>query len=236
MAIDVNTLKIRIEALARKSQNGYASSVDFNSDLNDANLTIYEFYYAEFERTQKIVDALNPFIKEEDLVLTEGVLSATVAFPTDYFHRLEVGVNKLVNADNDCEPGTTVKPPIQTPYPCDYLHQSEERSTLSSPIRKPSVKKAIYRHTFKNNIIHVYPKSVPSIYFKYLRKPAVPFWNSTNESNANGDFEQYTASGSTQIEFPAQEFSMFVNLMLFYLGIETKGPLIEYAKAKMVTV
>lgn len=254
MPINVNLLKERVESLAVKSQNGYVTSSQYNSDLIDANNTLYEYYVNIFEETQRILDALLPFVKETNLPLTRGVFSATTPFPTDYRHDLEVGVNKVVNNPaNECSDGKckkrscracnpatttlephTALPPIITLYPADYMNTDEERYTLSSAIRKPSMAKNIFRYTYKNGIIHVYPKEVSSIYYKYLRNPLQPFWGSTLVSNANGDYEAYDSATSVQIEFPEQEFSNIVDLMCFYLGIEIREtPLIQFAKMKL---
>lgn len=261
MAISVNNVYERVSVLAKKSQNGYSSGADFNSDLRDCNLTLYEFYYKIFEEEQRIADALLPFIKEVSLPLTKNLYSATTPFPSDYQHRLEIGVNKVLNAENDCGgqgckkkkcvscntplptqvyqvfPKTPLTPPSIKQYPCDYMTTDEEMWTLSSAIRKPSIKKNIYRHTFKNNLIHVYPKEVNSIWFKYLRKSATPYWDSTLVSTANGDYEQFIPVGpgslSVDFEFPEQEFSNIVDIMLFYLGVEVReSVLINFVKAK----
>lgn len=251
MAISVNQVKIRVETLAVKSQNGYASSTDFNSDLRDANLTLFEFYIKQFEETERILDAIEPFVIESTLSLTLGQLSATTPFPADYAHKIEVGVLKVTNnPKNDCggkgckksgchSCGTkqakpqTILPPITQPYPCDYLLSNEEKYTLSSPIRKPSIEKNIYRHSFKNGLIHVYPKETSSIYFKYFKLPPTPFWGSTDVSTPDGDFQQFDPSTTIDMGFPEQEFSNVVDLMMLYLGIEIREtPLIQFAKMK----
>lgn len=254
MAISVNTVYERVSVLAKKSQNGYQSGADFNSDLIDANLTLYEYYVNIFEETQRILDALIPFVVEAQLPLTQSTFSATTPFPSNYAHRLEIGVLKTTNSmKNDCggkgcgshgchscnstlvttRQPVTVYPPDMQLYPCDYLVTNEVMWTLSSAIRKPSIQKGIYRHTFKDGLIHVYPKETKRIYFKYLKQPATPVWGSTFVSNANGDFEQYNPAASTDLEFPPQEISNIVDLMCFYLGIELREtPLINFAKQK----
>lgn len=104
MAINVNEIKTRVESLAKKSQKGYLSSDDFNSDLKDANLTLFEFYVDEFERTQRILDGLLPFIKETTISLTPSAFSAIGNYPSDYAHDLELGVLKVTNnPENDCK-------------------------------------------------------------------------------------------------------------------------------------
>lgn len=253
MPINVNVLKERVESLAVKSQNGYVTSSQYNSDLQAANIVIYEYYYKQFEETQKILDCLLPFVKEVTLSLTQSTLSATVPFPSDYFHRLQLGVLKVTNnPSNDCSDGkckkkscrscnqptasnqtATALPPIINPLPCDYINTDELFYTLSSSIRKPSVSKGIYRHTFFDNLIHVYPKETRSIYFKYLRQPAVPFWNSAPVSTPNGDFEQYTSIGSTQIEFPETELETFTDILLYFIGIEIReSAILNFVKGK----
>jgi len=226
MAISVNDLKIAVESLSKKSQNGYLSSNDYNSDLQQANLLIYEYYYKIFELEERIVDALNPFLVEVTLPLTQGARSATTPFPANFFHRVECSVNKVTN--QDCGE----QPLVQT-INCDYLLSNEVSYTLSSSIRRPSIKKNIYRHTYINNIIHVFPKETQNLILKYLRKPNQPVWASTPTSTPNGDIEIYNPGASVQVEFPEQEFNNFVDILLFSLGIQLReNAILNFVKMK----
>lgn len=243
MAINTNTLKVRVESLAKKSQHGYLSSVSFNSDLQAANLTLYQFFYKQFEDTQNIVDGLLPFIKEVSLPLAQGTISATTPFPFDYHHRIECGVLVATNQDNDCD--DDIQQPTTELFPVDYLVSNEEKYTLTSAIRKPNLAKNIYRHTFKNNLIHVYPRETRALEFKYFRKPAVPYWDSYLNITANGDVETFipvgganpntgAASLTVSIEFEEEYQEQFTDLLLFYLGVQLRETdLIVFAKEKM---
>lgn len=252
MPINVNDLYVRISSLALKSQAGYQTSIQFNSDLQGANILLYEYYYKIYSETERIENALLPFIVESNLPLTQAQFSGITDFPADFFHRLEIGVLKTTNnPQNNCNGGgckkagctscnpvasnkpPTVYPPIMQLYPCDFLLDNEEKYVLSSPIRKPSVSKSIYRHSYKNNKIHVYPRETNSIYLKYLRKAVTPFWNSTLVSTPNGDAEVYSQSGSVQSEFPEQEFENMTDILLLMLGIEIReNALINFVKSK----
>ena len=314
MPINPNILKIRVESLAKKSQQGYYTSVSFNSDLQAANTIFYEYLYKQFEDTQKIVDGLIPFISEVSLQLTPDTRSAITPFPGDYRHRLECGVLKVTNAEKECvnnpriykgtvvvflssnyiyvhvpswfsggavrvnnilftvvtywgpnylvipdtfaahevvdvqfQENKTSLPPEVELYPCDYLLTNEEKYTLTSAVRKPSTLKNIFRHTFKNNLIHVYPRETRVLEFKYLRVPVTPFWDSFASSTANGDIEVFIPIGgtnpntgapslTTDFEFPAQEEENIVDLLLLFMGIEMRSsPLIEFARTRMIT-
>ena len=113
------------------------------------------------------------------------------------------------------------------------MQADEEADVLSSFIRKPDMKKKIFRHTFKNNKIYVYPTTISKINFKYLRKPLAAFYASIIQSTPTGDFRVFDPALSVDLEWPEQEKDNFLDLMLFYLGIEIRSSqIIDFVKMK----
>lgn len=222
MPISVQYLREQDANLAAKNQAGYITDSEFNGNLRSAELTLYEYYFRIFEQSSQIVDALNPFIVETTIQLTNGIGD----FPSDYRHRLEVGYTWM---KNDCYSGA----PKIDEIPVDYMQANEEREVLSSAIRKPSIEKKIIRHTFKNDKIYVYPKEVREINFKYLKEPVFGVYASTLVSNANGDFDQFDPANSIDPQWPVQETNNLLDLLTFYRGIELRSTaLIEFARLK----
>jgi len=220
MAIQVDYLRDQVRSLAKKDQAGYSTDAEFNQSLRSAELTLYEYYYKQFEATNKILDALEPFIKEVQIPLTNGVGT----LPSDEYHRLEVSYLHVVN---NC-----ATPKITT-VPVDYMQANEVAETLRSFIRRPNIDKKILRHTYKNGALYVYPTTVQEVTYKYLRQPVFGQYVSTFQSNANGDFSVYDPTLSTQLEWPEQETDNFIDLLLFNLGIELRSTeIINFVKLK----
>ena len=59
--------------LLAKDQGGWRTVDEFNRMLEAAEQTLFEFYYVRFEQTQKIVDAIIPFMESVNVNLTNGV-------------------------------------------------------------------------------------------------------------------------------------------------------------------
>src|SRR5690554_5778717 len=105
-----------VKDLARKNQTGYSTVDEFNRDLQDSENILFEFYYKVFQATQKVSDALEPFIKERNLVITNG----RVAYPKDHRHPLEMAYLKVISSP-DCDV------PEYSEVVMDYLNTNEER-------------------------------------------------------------------------------------------------------------
>lgn len=231
MPISVQYLKERIDSLATKGQNGYSTTESYNLGLQSANITMFEFYFKQFQLNSRITDALHPFIKELETPLTLGLDAAEGAYPSDYFHSLEIWFRKVVN--------TSTVPKIN-PVTV-YALNTNQSGTLGASVRRPSLDNNMLWHEFKNGKLFVYPKELTKVQWKYLRKPVIPLtnglpsWFVTTIVNPTGNdpVEVFDAANSTDLEFPQQEEENFVDLLLFYLGIEVESsPIIEFAKLK----
>lgn len=212
--IDVGSLYDRVTTMANKQQAGGLSSDQFNKLLSKAQNMIFEYYYTQFEREQKIVDTLSPFIKDEYIPVTGGsyVTGGIVEYPSDYVHRLELSYNYT---KNNCENGT----PDQELIPIDYIKADEVSYTLSDGIRKPNLDKKVLKHTIKNNRIYVYPHTLSGVWLKYLRRPQEAEYVTTISVTATGDFEVYSQAASTQLEWPSQVQKDFEDVILSLLGL-----------------
>lgn len=213
----------RVQDLSRKDKAGYMSSEEFNRDFSQAQDILYEYYYERFEQTQEIVDSINPFHKEVNLPISGGYCQ----LPQDYRHRTEVAYLLVENSDS-CTPGE----PTTTPYPMSYLNANEEQETLASAIRRPSLEKRIFRHSFINNKLRVYPKNLTGyIAMKYLAKPPAAVYGVTLD--VANDQENYDPATSIDPIWNDQDGHHLIDIMLLFKGIETRETaLIEWIGAK----
>jgi hypothetical protein len=226
MAFSTQYIYERVSDLIQKQQAGYMPSSSFNRDIEAANLVLFEYYFVQYELTKKIANAMTPFLVEISINNTAATnFSSIFDYPTNLFHETELKFEKTLN--KDCGNEVSI-------VPIDYLQDNEEAYTLSSPIRKPNLDKNIIRWNRKNNVIHVYPKEVKSIYIKYLKKPQTPFYGTTiNTTSPDRDFEEFNPLTSVDFEWDLQEAENIVDLILLYQGMQLRETaIIQFAKAK----
>lgn len=208
--INVEYIFKAVNDLTRKNNAGYTSNAEFNRHLNQSQDMLMRYYYRQFEEHQILVDSLLPFIVNTQLQIgAKGV----VVLPSDYRHRLEVGYLEIYNAA--C--GETGGPSID-PKPMHYMAANEEMETLSSPIRKPRKDKGVYRHTFFNGYMQVYPTDLTGyVNFKYLRDPVQANYAVT--VNSVDRIQIYDPLNSVNLEWEEQDRDNIVDLILLFMGV-----------------
>jgi hypothetical protein len=211
-----------VKDIARKGQTGYSSSDEFNRDLRDSENILYEFYYKNFQETQKVSDALEPFVKEKPIVISSG----KVAYPSDHRHPLEMSYLKAVNSEECAEP-------TYTEVAMDYLNANEERDTMNSAIRRPSIAKDLLYYTQVNKAMKVLPKELQGkVAYKYLKRPVYGFYAVILDTVRG--IEVYDPSQSTDLEWNDQEETNIISLMLLHKGISVRdNDLIQFAITKL---
>ncbi len=210
----VEELRIFIFAIANKDMTGnLPTPSEYNSFLARGVEDKFRFEYGlrqiqngvYYQNSQNSTDALMKFI-------TSVSISATVpgvfVLPVDYVHVSSVGY-----VDNGIR------------RMVEILNEDEWNYRLNSPVTPPTSKYPIAR--FVSGAIVVYPQTVGSIEFVYLRKPTSPVWN----YSIVNDEPVYNSIGSVQIEFPDIYHIDIARIILSYMGIEFKdGELLQYAE------
>lgn len=213
--INVNSVYLQVRALSRKDEAGYHSSDDFNAQQRLAQALLYDWYFARYERDQRVPDSLKPFLREVILPISSG----EVSLPSDYRHRVEVAAG--YNAA-----GTI------TYYPCRHLHGNEEVGTERSYVRRPSAEKRRFYHTIKSDALKILPTSFNGVVrLKYLAVPADAVWGSIVDADNN--IEDYDAGTSTDFEWEAMDETNLVDIMLYLKGIQARqSELLEWVASK----
>lgn len=222
--INVEQLFLTIKDIRRKNQAGYLSSDEFNRMLDMAQDVLMRFFYVQFERHNKLVDSLNPFIQQIELPVVDGFAD----FPSDYRHRLEGGAVWIENVSENCK----VLPPLKTILPCPYLMMNEVLDNEDNDIRRSSFAKRRFYHSYVNNKIIVYPNDINGkFYLKYIKQPSKGKYATTIDPNT--DKEVFDASASENLDWNPQDFDNIVDIMLLYSGIATReNALISWVSAK----
>lgn len=216
--IPIQTLFERVRDLSRKDKAGYMSSDEFNRDLLEAQTLLMDWYYKMFEKHQKGLDSLSPFIKE----LLLPINNQFVTFPIDYRYKLEMGYVYSKNVKNEnCE----VQNPELDYKNMQHLKANEVLSTTSSAIRKPKIDVSTgsgkFAYTYVNNQIKVFPKElIGYVYLKYITDPPVATYATT--VNTTTSEEDYDAINSVDLIWNEQDLPNLTNLMLLFKGIEVR--------------
>jgi len=221
--ISVKYIHDRVENhLARKYQAGYNSVDEFNGNLRDSENLLFEYYYKQFETTQKIVDALSPFLVEK----TQNISNGYVEYPSDYRHELELSYLMVQSKDDCTDPEMEEKPMIK-------LSANEERDTMGSTIRKPSLEKGLLYWIPVNNKIRVRPLYLKGeTNFKYFRHPIFGVYGT--KLDLQKQIEVYDSANSTDLEWDIQEENNIIDLLLLMKGISIRDTdLMQFASSKM---
>ena len=220
--IKVNYIFDRVnKTLGRKNQAGYSSASDFNGDLKDSENILMEFLYKKFEETQKVSDALNPFIREVELPILDGFIQ----YPLKYRHPLEMSY-RYIKSSPEC------KEPVSDEILIDKLQTNEERDTMASAIRKPSLEKGLLYWVQLSDRIRIRPTSLTgSVFFKYLINPTYGEYKTTIDL-AN-EIEVYDPT-SVDLMWNEQETTDIIDLVLFHKSVSIRdSELLNFAMQKM---
>lgn len=218
--IDVDVLYKSIKDLLRKDFNGWVSSDEFNRILGLAQNDMFEYYLYLVQKNHRLTNALRGFIEETYLTVTSGYAE----LPENFRYKLEV-LFEIIENGQDCVPTTTLKPGSQ-------LNSDKPGLRYESVILAPSIAKKQLCYEFIANNIKVHPTAfIGRIYLKYYRHPVQP---SRAYTLNTATFEEvYDEPSSVQLEWPAEELSNFVDVMLFYNGLKTReSPIIDWLGVK----
>lgn len=219
--IPVQTIYNRVaKDLSRKHMTGYSSAEEFTRDLADSESILFEFYYAQFQKNGKFTDALLPFVVENYLQVTDYIFDK----PDNYRHFVEAAFDYI---EADC--CDDIK---RRPIPTFLVDGNQERYISTSYIRKPTAAKGQFFYSWVNDkgrLISDKPNG--KLFFKYLRQPVNGVYAAT--INQTLQIEEYDAVNSVNLEWPAQEATQIINLMLLHKGISVATTdLIQFATQK----
>lgn len=217
MAQSINTTYEFVQDLLNKNQNGYLGPEEFNRLINQAQYQRFNYLYGmpeqfaapnfpvpkvAYARTQGIAEALSPFIER----VTATFASGSYTLPAGLVHgvALRVGNKKVQRVELD-----------------------RIASYLDSTINAPSADYPIYCQV--DNTYKIYPSTITTAEFEYLRLPNQAVWGYTIVSGV----PVYNSGTSTDLEWSTTEINNIVNILLSYFGISTRdSQMIQYAETQ----
>jgi len=202
-----------LKLLSNKNQSGQFTPDRFNLAIQRANLDFYEKEYKMWQATQKITDALKPFLKTTSVSVSS---QGRGIFPSDYrhisscrkvfYHKDECG--DLVGQERDIE----------------FVNNGDLGNARGSQIITPTKDYPLL--TMYSTYMQFTPKNIGAVTLDYLKVPLTPFWNYTTVNNR----PVYNPTGSQSLEFPDNEQNNVVYLTAVYLGMNlSKADLFQAA-------
>ena len=216
MAVSIDTVYQRVQALVNKEQRGYLTPVEFNLFANQAQMDIFEQYFYNLNQFKKrpgsqktysdpveiIQEKLNPFkknIPSGDLTDDKLLSDFTDMYMlSDVFLQFETTEFRAVTKIDVCDLAI-----IQ-----------------NSPLTKPTKQRPVYY--IDENIIRLLPNSIIGGAYGgyYIKKPNTVQWNGYNIGGAFA----YNASNSVDFELHESEQTTLVLNILKLAGIALKDP------------
>jgi len=214
MAISIDTVYQRVQAILNKENRGYISPQEFNLFANQAQLEIFEQYFFDlnqYERLPKKDTEYSNLVKTINERISKFKTSATLSYVTSYF-TMPTDLHKL---------GTVI---YNSTTPVEEIDQKNLLEYTLSPLTAPSTTNPVYAQNIQTTSsvwsIVVYPSTITSlITATYIRKPNEVSWSSqTVVGNA-----LYDATNSTNFELHDSEETSLVIKILLYAGLSIKS-------------
>ena len=206
--VNINNVYQKVLALANKEQRGYITPQEFNLFANLAQMEIFEQYFYDLNQLSRtrsnskeysdIVDNLNEKISFFE-VINATVTGGTTLTPNAGTEVYRVGT--VMHVDVEIE----------------EVQRNQLLYINKSPLTKPTQTRPIYVRE-NENTVRIYPASIATATFDYIRKPTDPNWGYiVAETKA-----LYHPTNSTDFELHPSEEAELVYKILKLAGLSIK--------------
>jgi hypothetical protein len=202
--LDLQEIHDSFLSLINKYQGEYFPPETIDSWLDTAQMALFNDYYIQFAKSQRIVDALAPF-KNKFVFTNVTTPGGIVTVPSDYFDAIRLSV---VVQDTDG---------ITKIRPCPRLNDDELTARINSQIKPPTLMWPVCE-TIQNWNLQLYPNVPMAGTLSYLQRPKAPVFNYTTV----GGVIVYNQAGSTQMLWADKEIEGIILKALEYAGINTR--------------
>jgi len=166
--------------------------------------------------TLKNTDDLRPF---KMFLSNTSCPGGLLPYPADYAHRDQITYNDTV---------TINKINTSSPRKVEILRESQLADRLGNFTKQPT--KTYPVAAVRNDGIQIYPITILTVDFAYLRWPIDPVFAYTQHTG----YITYDSDGSTEFEWPKDCHNDLVRMMLEYIGIRLReADIVQYANQKI---
>jgi hypothetical protein len=213
MAVNINTVYLRVLAIANKEQRGYITPQEFNTLANQAQLDIFEQYFYDLNQFLRLPG--NDTIHSDAVDMLEEKIGVFERFdiPIGIGDLTTLGVYRLGAIYN-----RTLIDGVNVKVEAQRLNPNEIRHYLNSPLTAPTVKRPVFY--IQTNQITVLPPEADNLTMNYIVKPATVYWGYT----IINDEALYNPSTSTDFELHPSEETELVLKILSLAGVVIRDP------------
>ena len=219
MAINVNTVYQTVLSILNKESRGFLTPDEFKRIGAQVQLDILDRNFHDYNRAvikqnagrfvedygnipEKIEQKIDPFFKQADITLTNGVGT----LPTDLYKTINISVTNRTIQLEKVDKKTL-----------SYL--------LSSPLTKPTTSYPVYYQRATDIIVEPALSddswTLGNLLIEYIEIPDDPVWNSTTDSNGA---LTYASSGSTDFVLHESDRVELIIGILKYAGLVISDP------------
>ena len=213
MAVNINTVYLRVLAIANKEQRGYITPQEFNTLANQAQLDIFEQYFYDLNQFLRLpgndtIHADPVDMLEEKIEKFSIVNAPATNADLDVLQVYRLGaVFARVSIDNTTQ---TIE--------AQHMSHSELRQYLNSPLTAHTKTRPLY--TIQSNSIVMYGDGIIGTNINYIKKPVDVYWGYTMIN----DEALYNPTASINFELHAAEETELVLKILSLAGVVIRDP------------
>ena len=213
MAVNINTVYLRVLAIANKEQRGYITPQEFNTLANQAQLDIFEQYFYDLNQFLRLPG--NDTIHSDAVDMLEEKIGIFEVYnsPIGNGTLSELNVHKLGAVYHQ----ETING-VQTKVEAEKLNPNELRYYINSPLTAPTVKRPVF--IVQQDQITVLPADADNLSMNYIKKPADVYWGYT----IINDEALYNPSTSVNFQLHASEETELVLKILSLAGVVIRDP------------
>lgn len=213
MAVNINTVYLRVLAIANKEQRGYITPQEFNTLANQAQLDIFEQYFYDLNQFLRLPG--NDTIHSDAVDMLEEKIGIFEVYnsPIGNGTLSELNVHKLGAVYHQ----ETING-VQTKVEAEKLNPNELRYYINSPLTAPTVKRPVF--IVQQDQITVLPADADNLSMNYIKKPADVYWGYT----IINDEALYNPSTSINFQLHASEETELVLKILSLAGVVIRDP------------
>jgi len=209
MAISVDTVYQRVQAILNKENRGYMTPQEYNLLANQAQLEIFEQYFYDLGQFNRLGEINSEYANvidniKEKISLFKKTSSLTKSgsvfpLPSDIYRLGTVYYNNTT--------------------PIDQLDQNEFLYINASPLTTPSTSQPVFVRN--GNDLNIYPSTIAnSINLSYIKVPSEAKWEYVTVL----DTAQYDNTTAVDFELHESDETTLVYKILSYAGLVIKQP------------
>tara|TARA_Y100001938_G_C7942724_1_gene355129 strand:+ start:55 stop:771 length:717 start_codon:yes stop_codon:yes gene_type:complete len=219
MAVNIDTVYQRVQAIANKEQRGYITPQEFNLHANQAQMDIFEQYFYDLEF----------FLQQPSNDTTYADMVDMLNEKIDIFERYRQSITNLTNAAVGTFPthyrmGELYFKLNGSFYEIEKIDQNQIHHIQNSPLIAPTETRPCYVQLTELTF-QIYPETIndadeANVKCNYIARPAAVNWNYTL---VNG-YPLYNATNSADFELHASDETELVIKILALAGITLNDP------------